>query len=118
MLRRLAAISILALAAAPAWAQSGPSPMQPGQRMQLGPMLGERTVRNVMISQGGGGIDVIYDMPAGAPQSQRVLRLENVNGMLEVIYDTQMMPNRPLGSGGTPRLEAQGGGMYNVIYDR
>ena len=49
--------------------------------------MGERTVRDVMISQGGGGITVIYDMAPGQPQSQRVLRLENVNGMLEVIYD-------------------------------
>ena len=36
--------------------------MQPGQRVQLGPMLGERTVRNVMITEGGGGMySVVYD---------------------------------------------------------
>ena len=90
---------------------------QPAQRMQ-GPAIGERVVREVMISQGGGGIDIVYDMPAGAPQSKRVLRLENVNGMLEVIYDSAMPEQKPLASGGTPRLVAKGGGMYEVTYDR
>ena len=107
--------------AAPVLSQSNapaPLPMQFGQRVQLGPMMGERTVREVMISQGGGGIDIVYDMPAGAPQSKRVLRLENVNGMLEVIYDSAMPEQKPLASGGTPRLIAKGGGMYEVTYDR
>ena len=97
--------------------QPAAGPMQPGQRLQLGDMLGQRTVRDVMISQGGGGITVIYDMAPGQPQSQRVLRLENVNGMLEVIYDTQA-PSMPTATGGTPRLVQRGGGMYSVEYDR
>ncbi len=110
----------LALAAGgigPALAQSAPAPMQPGQRVQLGPMMGERVVREVMISQGG-GLTVVYDMAPGQPESKRVLRLENVNGMLEVIYDTAMPGTMALGSGGAPRLVQQGGGMYSVEYDR
>ena len=117
-------LTALALAAAAATgaantaaAQQSAAPMQPGQRMQLGDMLGERTVRDVMISQGGGGITVIYDMAPGQPQSQRVLRLENVNGMLEVIYD-QAAPTMDTATGGTPRLVQKGGGMYSVEYDR
>jgi hypothetical protein len=90
-------------------------PMQVGQRVQLGNMMGERIVREVMISQGGGGFVVVYDMAPGQPESKRVLRLENFNGMLEVIYDTAMPSPMALGSGGTPRL-VQGGGMYSVEY--
>ena len=102
-------------AAAPARSAGGM--MQPGQRMQVAAMPPGATLRNVMISQGGGGIDLVYDMPPGAPQSQRVVRLENVNGMLEVQYDTAMPSSMPLGSGGTPRLVQGGGGMYDVVYD-
>ncbi|MBD0272584.1 MAG: hypothetical protein ICV73_11725 [Acetobacteraceae bacterium] len=98
--------------------QAAAGPMQPGQRLQLGDMLGQRTVRDVMISQGGGGITVIYDMAPGQPESKRVLRLENVNGMLEVIYDEAMPSTMPLATGGTPRLVQRGGGMYSVEYDR
>ncbi len=120
-MRKTLFAATLALAAlggaAPALAQS-PSAMQPGQRIQLGPMVGERVVREVMISQGGGGLTVVYDMAPGQPESKRVLRLENVNGMLEVIYDTAMPSTMALGSGGTPRLVQQGGGMYSVEYDR
>lgn len=105
-----------AAAALPAAAQSA-GPMQPGERRQLGDMMGGRTVRDVMISQGGGGITVIYDMAPGQPQSQRVLRLENVNGMLEVIYD-QAAPTMDTATGGTPRLVQRGGGMYSVEYDQ
>ncbi|MDI3306802.1 MAG: hypothetical protein QJR07_06825 [Acetobacteraceae bacterium] len=101
----------------PAAASAQAAGMQPGQRMMIGPMEG-RVIRNVMISQGGGGIDVVYDMPPGAPESRRVLRLENVNGMLEVVYDTEMPSSQPLASGGTPRLVPEGGGMYRVVYDR
>lgn len=115
LLTALAAASI-AGAAQPASAQSS-GPMQPGERRQLGDIMGQRTVRDVMISQGGGGITVIYDMAPGQPQSQRVLRLENVNGMLEVIYD-QAAPTMPTATGGTPRLVQRGGGMYSVEYDR
>ena len=112
-----AALASAALAsAAPALAQQ--AQMRPGQRMQTGVAMGERTVREVMISPGGGGLTVVYDMAAGQPESKRVLRLENVNGMLEVIYDTAMPSTMPLGSGGTPRLVQKGGGMYSVEYDR
>ncbi len=102
--------------AAPAPAQQA-ALMQTGQRMQTGVAVGERSVREVMISQGGGGIAIVYDMGPGTPQSQRVLRLENAIGMLEVVYDTTA-PTMALGSGGTPRLVQRGGGMYSVEYDR
>ncbi len=105
--------------AAPALAQSttpAALPMQIGQPVQLGNMMGERIVREVMISQGGGGLTVIYDMAPGQPESKRVLRFENVNGMLEVIYDQAMPSQMALGSGGTPRLVQGGGGMYSVEY--
>ena len=105
-----------AAAATTASAQSA-GPMQPGERRQLGEIMGQRTVRDVMISQGGGGITVIYDMAPGQPQSQRVLRLENVNGMLEVVYDTRAGA-MPTATGGAPRLVQQGGGMYSVEYGR
>jgi hypothetical protein len=107
-------------AAAPVLAQSNAPalPMQIGRPVQLGPMMGERIVREVMVSQGGGGLTVIYDMAPGQPESKRVLRLENVNGMLEVIYDEAMPSTMALGSGGTPRLVPGGGGMYSVEYDR
>jgi hypothetical protein len=125
MRRKTSIAAILALAplggAFPALAQGGNAPalpMQIGQRTQLGPMMGERIVREVMVSQGGGGLTVVYDMAPGQPESKRVLRLENVNGMLEVIYDTAMPSAMPLASGGTPRLVQQGGGMYSVEYDR
>ena len=39
-----------------------------------------------------------------------MLRLENVNGMLEVIYDTKMPQQMALATGGTPRLVANGAG--------
>ena len=52
-------------------------------------MMGERTVREVMISQGG-GLTVVYDMAPGQPQSRRVPRLETANSTLEVIHDTAM----------------------------
>jgi hypothetical protein len=119
-MRRTLIASTLAFAAGgvPALAQSNAPalPMQFGQRVQLGDMMGERIVREVMITQGGGGLTVIYDMAPGAPESRRVLRLENVNGMLEVIYDEAMPSAMPLGSGGTPRLVPKGGGMYSVEY--
>ena len=115
MRKILLAFTAVALAA-PALAQQA-APMQPGGRMQTGVAIGERSVREVMISQDGGGIAIIYDMGPGVPQSKRVLRLENVNGMLEVIYDTTAT-TMALGNGGTPRLVQRGGGMYSVEYDR
>jgi hypothetical protein len=117
MISRTLLAAAFALAAGTALGQTAPAPMQPGQRMQTNAAIGERTVRQVMISEGGGGLIVVYDMAPGQPQSQRVLRLENVNGMLEVIYDTAT-PTMPLSSGGTPRLVQRGGGMYSVEYDR
>ena len=105
--------------AASAMAQSSTPaalPMQIGQPVRLGNMMGERIVREVMISQGGGGLTVIYDMAPGQPESKRVVRLENVNGMLEVIYDEAMPSTMALGSGGAPRLVQGGGGMYSVEY--
>ena len=93
-------------------------PMQVGQRIQLGPMMGERIVREVMISQDGGGLTVVYDMAPGQPESRRVLQLENVNGMLEVIYDQAMPGTMALSSGGTARIVPGGGGMYSVEYGR
>jgi hypothetical protein len=116
MIRSTVLASALLLAVSGATAQS-PTTMQPGQRMQLGPILGERVVRQVMIGDGGGGIEIVYDMGWGATQSQRVLRLENVNGMLEVVYDTRASPVG-LETGGRPRLVQQAGGMYSVEYDR
>jgi hypothetical protein len=120
MRRTLIALTLASAAATsvPALAQgTAPSlPMQIGQPVQLGNMMGERIVREVMISQGGGGLTVIYDMAPGQPESKRVLRLENVNGMLEVIYDEAMPSTMALGSGGTPRLVPGGGGMYSVEY--
>jgi hypothetical protein len=117
MIRSTLLAAGFALASGATLAQTAPAPMQPGQRMQTSAAIGERRVRHVMISEGGGGITIVYDMPPGQPQSQRVLRLENVNGMLEVIYDTAM-PTMPLSGSGTPRLVQRGGGMYSVEYDR
>ncbi len=93
-------------------------PMQIGQRVQLGPMMEGRVVREVMVSQDGGGLIVVYDNPPGQPESKRVLRLENNNGMQEVVYDTAMPGTMALGAGGAPRLVQTGGGMYSVEYDR
>jgi hypothetical protein len=103
MIRSTLLAAGFALASGATLAQTAPAPMQPGQRMQTSAAIGERRVRHVMISEGGGGITIVYDMPPGQPQSQRVLRLENVNGMLEVIYDIAM-PTMPLSGSGTPRL--------------
>lgn len=119
----LLATALLAGLAVDANAQQGasisqnPQGMVPGQRLQLGPMLGGRVVRQVMIGQDGGNIEIVYDS-ADAPQSQRVLRLENINGMLEVVYDTRPGGAMAAGSGGAPRLVQSGGGMYSVEYDK
>lgn len=91
-------------------------PMQIGQRVQLGPMMGDRVVREVMVSQDGGSVFLVYDNPPGQAESKRVLRLENRNGMQEVVYDTAMPSTMALGSGGAPRLVQTGGGMYSVEY--
>jgi hypothetical protein len=111
------ALALSAIAGLPASAQNA-TPAQPGQRMQIAGGMANRVIRQVMIAPDGGGIDIIYDMPAGAPVSKRVLRLENVNGMLEVIYDTAMPRSMALGSGGTPRLTAKGDGGYEVTYEK
>jgi hypothetical protein len=118
-----AALALSALAGAPiAQAQTIPSalqgaPMQPGQRMQLGPIAGERSVRMVMINDDS-SVTLVYDMAPGLPQSQRVVRLENVNGMLEVIYDTGVPTMRVGNDGAVPRLTVGTGGMIEVQYDR
>jgi hypothetical protein len=115
------ALLALALAGpAPARAQATPpaTVMQPGKPMSLGPVVGERVIRQIMIGDNGTTVDLIYDMAPGAPESRRVVRLENKNGMLEVVYDQQPGTSRPLASGGTPRLVAKTGGMYDVVYDK
>jgi hypothetical protein len=132
MRKTLSALALLGLAATTAGcaettartAEAAPRtapaalPMQVGQRVQLGPMMGNRVVREVMVSQDGGSVFLVYDNPPGQPESKRVLRLENNNGMQEVIYDTAMPSTMGLGTGGTPRLVQTGGGMYSVEYDR
>ncbi len=115
--RRLAALLGLALIAAPAFALAQPTPMQPGQRMQLGPMMGERVLRQVMVNDDS-SVTLIYDMKPDLPQSQRVLRLENVNGMLEVVYDTTVPSMRAGNDGAVPRLTVGSGNMIEVQYDR
>ncbi len=54
--------------------------MQAGQRVQLGPMMGERVVREVMVSQGGGGLSAAYDAPADQPESKHVLTSRTPTG--------------------------------------
>ncbi len=118
MIRNTVLAAALAAGAAfsvPAFAQTATTPMPTGSRMTLNAELGQRVVRQVMIGDNGSTIDVVYDMGSGQPQSQRVLRLENVNGMLQVIYDTSV-PSMAAGAGGAPRLVQQGGGMYQVEY--
>ena len=110
-----AAPPLQAQTAAPAALQG--APMQPGQRMQLGPIAGERSVRMVMINDDA-SVTLVYDMAPGLPQSQRVVRLENVNGMLEVIYDTAAPSMRVGNDGAVPRLTVGTGGMIEVQYDK
>ena len=119
-----AALALAAFAAAPpAQAQTAApaalqgAPMQPGQRMPLGPIAGERSVRMVMINDNA-SVTLVYDMAPGLPQSQRVVRLENVNGMLEVIYDTAAPTMRVGNDGAVPRLTVGTGGMIEVQYDK
>ena len=108
------AFAVPAQAQAPSTTQQ-PVALQPGQRLALGSMMGGRVLREIMIGQDGNSVVLMYDMPAGAPQSRRVLRLENNNGMLEVVYDT-VVPTMNLGAGGAPRIVPGGGGMYSVEY--
>lgn len=120
MRKSLAAVTIAVVVfsgATPVPAQSNAPalPMQFGQRLPLGAMMGERIVREVMIGPEG-SVTLFYDMLPSAPESRRVLRLESVNGMLEVIYDEAMPSSMPLGSGGAPHLVPGGGGMYSVEY--
>ncbi len=109
MRKLLLALPLLALAIPAALGQS--ATRQPTQVM-----MGERVVREVMITPNGGSVTLIYDRAPGATQSRRVVRLENVNGMLEVVYDGAAT-DMPLVTGGTPRL-VQDGAMYRVEYDR
>jgi hypothetical protein len=110
-----AAAALVAIAPVGASAQSTTT-MQPGQRMQLGAMMGDRTIREVMVGPEG-SITLVFNNKDGTPQSQRALRVENVNGMLEVVYDTTV-PTMATGSGGIPTLVQRGGGMYSVEYAR
>lgn len=115
--------SPMTTAAAPPRASAPVTPvsagMQPGQRMMLGPMMGKR-VRMVMFSDNGGTVDLVYDDedPRTRTMSQRAVRLTNNNGMLEVVYDTSV-PSMPVGTGGrVRRVENNGNGMVEVVYDR
>lgn len=108
-----AAAALIGLAPLAASAQTT---MQPGQRLQLGPMMGDRTVREVMVGPEG-TVTLIFDNKDGTPQSKRALRVENVNGMLEVVYDNTA-PAMPTASGGVPTLVQRGSGMYSVEYAR
>ena len=92
--------------------------MPAGQRLPTTAALGDRVVRNVFVNQGGGSIDIVFDMPAGATSSRRVLRLENVGGMLEVVYDTAMPAGRPQAGGAIPTLTYNGGGNYDITYGK
>jgi hypothetical protein len=114
---RFSALLGLAVLAAPAFALAQSAPVQPGQRMQLGPMMGDRVLRQVMVNDDS-SVTLVYDMRPGLPQSQRVLRLENVNGMLEVIYDTATPTMRVGNDGAVPRLAVGSGNMIEVQYDR
>lgn len=109
----LAAAALIGLAPVAASAQSATT-MQPGQRLQLGPMMGDRTIREVMVGPEG-SVTLVFDSKDGGTQSKRALRVENVNGMLEVVYDTAA-PTMPTASGGVPTLVQRGSGMYSVEY--
>ncbi|WP_149539446.1 hypothetical protein [Siccirubricoccus phaeus] len=107
----------LSLAALPALAQAVPAALQPGGRLQL-PVarLGNTVIRHVMIGDSGTVAELMFDADKDTTRSARVVRVENVNGMLEITYDTSM--TRPTASGGMPRLVPGGGGMYSVDYGR
>jgi len=99
-----------------AFAQTA-TPMQPGHRMATTAPLGNTTVREVMFGDSGATVMLVFDAAKDRTQAARVVRIENVNGMLEITYDSTM-PTRPLASGGTPRLVPQSDGMYRIEYDR
>lgn len=114
------AIALATLLATPAPAQAPstmelPAALKPGQRLALGTMMDGRMVRQIMIGNDGNTVLLMYDAPAGGPQSRRVLRLDNNNGMLEVTYDTEAT-SMSLGSAGAARIVPGGGGMYSVEY--
>lgn len=61
----------------------------------------------------------MQEVVGGTPTETRAstaLRLENVNGMQEVFYDAGT-PTRPTAKGGTARLVNEGGGEHGVAYD-
>jgi hypothetical protein len=102
-------------------AQTAPAPAAPAAatRMVTQAPLGERVVRMVRFNENGSSVDIVYDMAGtGLPQSTRVVRLENVNGMLEVIYDTAAPTMRVGNDGAVPRLTVGSGQMIEVQYDR
>jgi len=118
-----ALVALAGVAAPPAQAQAPnvattqTAPTQAAKTLPLGPVDG-RTIRQVMIGDTGTTVELVFDMPPGVPQSRRVIRLENVNGMFEVTYDTASRANQPLGTGGTPRLIGKTNGMYDVVYEK
>jgi hypothetical protein len=58
----------------------------------------------------------MYGGSAGSPQSGRVVRLENVGGMLQVVYDGTA-PNMAIQSGGVVRrVSGTTGGMIEIDY--
>lgn len=95
---------------------SGPHIAKLGERSQFGTAASHRVVRDVMINQDS-SVTLVFEEGEGAQVSRRALRLENVNGMLEAVYDT-MTTDQALASGGTARLVQGGGGMYSVEYAR
>jgi hypothetical protein len=114
--RPKAALVAALLLGACAGTPSAPHVAKHGERSQFGTSASHRVVRDVMISQEG-SVTLVFEEGEGAQISQRALRLENVNGMLEAVYDTKA-PDQALASGGTATLVQGGGGMYSVEYAR
>ena len=62
----------------------------------------------------------MQEVVGGTPTETRAgaaLRLENVNGMQEVVYD-QGASARPTAPRAAPRLVNEGGGEHGIAYDR
>jgi len=110
-------VATAAFAAGATHAQA-PATMQPAVQMQLGAALGSRVVRQVMIGDQGNTVELVYDMAPGQPQSRRVLRLENVNGMLRVIYDEAAPTMAVTGGGTVASVAGTTGGMIEITYAR
>lgn len=63
------------------------------------------------------GMQEVVGGTATEPRAATALRLENVNGMQEVVYE-RGASTRPTATGGTPRLVNEGGGEHGIVYDR